>query len=71
MTPCGVGTRHAGMEQVSEGETKRNKKKELTKSRRQTRAVASVDEGWGRGMGDEQVPGVSNARKARVSRGRQ
>ena len=68
---CGVGTRHAGMEQVSEGETKRNKKKELTKSRRQTHAVASVDEGWGRGMGDEQVPGVSDARKARVSGGRQ
>ena len=69
--PCGVGTRHAGMEQVSKGETKRNKKKELTKSRRQTRTVASINEGWGRGMGDEQVPGVSDTRKARVSRGRQ
>ena len=49
MTPCGVGTRHAGMEQVSEGKTK--KKKKLTKWPRQMCTVAGVDEP-GRGEGE-------------------
>ena len=47
MTLCGVGARHVGMEQMSEGKTKRNKKKELTKWHTQTCTVAGVDEGWG------------------------
>ena len=47
----GVGTRHAGMEQVSKCKTKRNKKNELTKWHTQTHAVAGVDEP-GRGEGE-------------------